>query len=310
MTSFGIYRCGHCGAQVTRQAASCPQCHAILNGVRCEQCSFTGTESDFVGDRCPKCGSIVVISAGAPYQPPPPRPRPKVQHPPGWRNPALYVLASVAVPGLGSFLCGRRNRGLLIFGLSVTAIIGVTLVTDALLGGPPHGYGGLLAIPLWIWGIVDAAVAVQQWNKEHAVPPVAATAAPTPEAAPSPQVPALVGERPGPAGATETARPGTVHPPIEGLTAVPAGERDRLVGKLEAELIDIGRHEGYVGNPDGTYDEHWNHRRARQIGAMLNDLGGMELMLEAHAKVAEEFSATARPRELEACWGGVGHWMR
>lgn len=86
----------------------------------------------------------------------------------------------------------------------------------------------------------------------------------------------------------------------------PAG----LLGKLAAELVEIGRHEGYVGTPGGDYDEHWNHKRARRIGAELDDSGGMELMRQAHDKVAAEFAGTARAQELEACWGGVGSWRR
>lgn len=82
------------------------------------------------------------------------------------------------------------------------------------------------------------------------------------------------------------------------------------VKKLKAELIEIGRHEGYISEPSEKYDEHHNHKRARQIGEMLDDIGGMELMREVHSGVAQEFRGSARARELESCWGGVGHWRR
>ena len=89
-----------------------------------------------------------------------------------------------------------------------------------------------------------------------------------------------------------------------------AGESGEL-GKLVRELIGIGRATSYVGTPDGTfYDEHHCHIRAREIGARLDQLGGMELMRAAHEQVARELAGTARARELEACWGGVGRWMR
>jgi hypothetical protein len=76
---------------------------------------------------------------------------------------------------------------------------------------------------------------------------------------------------------------------------------------LVTELIEIGRREGFVGSPNGTYDEHWNHKGAREIGALLNDQGGMQLMLAAHEQVATALGASPRGRELVACWGGVGH---
>jgi hypothetical protein len=96
---------------------------------------------------------------------------------------------------------------------------------------------------------------------------------------------------------------------VQSLDALVAASADD-VEHLVAELIDLGRHGAYVGEPGEHYDEHHNHKRARRIGEMLNNLGGMELMLAAHSRVAAEFTASARARELEACWGGVGHWRR
>jgi hypothetical protein len=32
-----------------------------LNGIRCNGCSFTGSEAEFIGDLCPKCGIRVVV---------------------------------------------------------------------------------------------------------------------------------------------------------------------------------------------------------------------------------------------------------
>lgn len=83
-----------------------------------------------------------------------------------------------------------------------------------------------------------------------------------------------------------------------------------LLDNFTAELVDIGLHEGFVGTPGQKYDEHWNHKRAREIGSLLDQAGGMDLMLEAHRRVAARFPGTARARELETCWGGVGRWMR
>jgi hypothetical protein len=98
---------------------------------------------------------------------------------------------------------------------------------------------------------------------------------------------------------------------------------EELVERLTAELIEIGRLESYISSPSEKYDEHHNHKRARRIGEMLDDIpntwsrrtkppeddrGGLELMRRVHSRVALEVRGSARARELESCWGGVGYW--
>lgn len=88
----------------------------------------------------------------------------------------------------------------------------------------------------------------------------------------------------------------------------------RFLKKLRAkkpirELIEIGRREGYISEPGDKYDEHHNHKRAREIGAVLDQIGGIEVMREAHSRIGLEFGST-RARELESCWGGIGTWRR
>jgi len=58
------YSCGRCGRIVSKSTRICPYCSAHLAGIRCKNCNFTGSESDFLGDRCPKCGSAVYTSKG------------------------------------------------------------------------------------------------------------------------------------------------------------------------------------------------------------------------------------------------------
>jgi hypothetical protein len=58
-----------------------------------------------------------------------------------------------------------------------------------------------------------------------------------------------------------------------------------------------------LGDPGGNLDEHYNKIKARKIGASLDKLGGMDLMLAVHARVVQELG-TIKGRELEACWGG------
>jgi uncharacterized membrane protein YvbJ len=47
--------CENCGAEVDRNAKSCPQCGRYFASVRCPACGFTGAEEIFAGG-CPVCG--------------------------------------------------------------------------------------------------------------------------------------------------------------------------------------------------------------------------------------------------------------
>lgn len=175
MTTVAVYTCGHCGAPVAKETTTCPNCHVSLVGIQCLKCHFSGGVSAFVGDRCPRCGSVVVTG-----------PQVKTRRPPGQKSPAAHGWASAAIPGLGTMLCGRSRRGLLILGLSLLMVIGVNLVIDGLAGSEAPPIGSWLALPIWIWGIVDGYRSAQQWNLDH--PPLA-PAAPSGTTAP-PVVPA------------------------------------------------------------------------------------------------------------------------
>jgi len=60
------FTCGHCGRDVSKETRVCPHCRALLSGIKCRACGFVGSESNFVGDRCPKCRSQVTISRDIP----------------------------------------------------------------------------------------------------------------------------------------------------------------------------------------------------------------------------------------------------
>jgi RNA polymerase subunit RPABC4/transcription elongation factor Spt4 len=60
---YAIYTCGHCGRSVTKTTRVCPHCGARLAGIKCQSCGFVGSETDFAGDRCPKCRSVVRVSS-------------------------------------------------------------------------------------------------------------------------------------------------------------------------------------------------------------------------------------------------------
>ena len=61
-----IYTCGRCGRGVTKTTRVCPHCGARLAGIKCQTCGFIGSETDFAGDRCPKCRSVVRVSRQKP----------------------------------------------------------------------------------------------------------------------------------------------------------------------------------------------------------------------------------------------------
>jgi TM2 domain-containing membrane protein YozV len=75
------------------------------------------------------------------------------------RNPAVSVLLSVFIPGLGSMVNDSVSTGVTILILN---IIGWMLAI-VLIGIP-------LAIGTWIWGLVDAHRSAQRWNRAHGIP--------------------------------------------------------------------------------------------------------------------------------------------
>lgn len=74
------------------------------------------------------------------------------------KNPAVMVIASFFVPGLGSMLNGDTGRGILILvGYVLSWVLTIVLV----------GFIGLLAF--WVWGMVDAYQGAQRWNARHGI---------------------------------------------------------------------------------------------------------------------------------------------
>ena len=74
------------------------------------------------------------------------------------KNPALSVLLSVFIPGLGSMVNDNVGVGVAILILN---IIGWALAI-VLIGIP-------IAIGSWIWGLVDAHNSAQRWNRAHGI---------------------------------------------------------------------------------------------------------------------------------------------
>jgi TM2 domain-containing membrane protein YozV len=74
------------------------------------------------------------------------------------KSPALSVLLSVFIPGLGSMINDRVGTGVTILILNLAGIV----LSLALIGIP-------LAIGTWIWGLVDAYQSAQRWNQAHGI---------------------------------------------------------------------------------------------------------------------------------------------
>jgi TM2 domain-containing membrane protein YozV len=87
---------------------------------------------------------------GAHTQQPPPEVAPK--------SPAMGVLLSVFIPGLGSMVNGKVGMGVTILTLNLLG----WFLAFALIGIP-------IAIGTWIWGLVDGYLSAQQWNRARGI---------------------------------------------------------------------------------------------------------------------------------------------
>lgn len=74
------------------------------------------------------------------------------------KSPALGLLASFFIPGLGSMLVGRAGVGITILLLYFVAVL-----FSFILIGLPFAFG------IWIWGMVDGYTGAQRWNLQHGI---------------------------------------------------------------------------------------------------------------------------------------------
>jgi TM2 domain-containing membrane protein YozV len=74
------------------------------------------------------------------------------------KNPAIGVVLSFFIPGLGTMVNGNVGRGVLILALYI-----VGWVLSFLLIGIP------ILIGVWIWGLVDGYTSAQRWNQQHGI---------------------------------------------------------------------------------------------------------------------------------------------
>ena len=74
------------------------------------------------------------------------------------KNPALGVILSFFIPGLGSIVNGNTSRGAIILCVYVLGWI----LSLFLIGIP-------ILIGAWIWGLVDGYLSAQRWNLAHGI---------------------------------------------------------------------------------------------------------------------------------------------
>lgn len=74
------------------------------------------------------------------------------------KNPALGVILSFFIPGLGSIVNGSTGRGVIIL-----VVYAVGWILSLILIGIP------ILIGAWIWGLVDGYLSAQRWNQEHGI---------------------------------------------------------------------------------------------------------------------------------------------
>jgi TM2 domain-containing membrane protein YozV len=74
------------------------------------------------------------------------------------KSPALALLASFFIPGLGSMMNGEAGKGIgILVGYVISLVLMIVLV----------GVIGVLAF--WVWGMVDAYQGAQRWNLRHGI---------------------------------------------------------------------------------------------------------------------------------------------
>jgi TM2 domain-containing membrane protein YozV len=74
------------------------------------------------------------------------------------KNPAVSLIVSFFIPGVGSMINGDVGTGVAILLLWIAGAI-LTLFI----------FGIVIAVGAWIWGMVDAYKGAQRWNARHGI---------------------------------------------------------------------------------------------------------------------------------------------
>lgn len=88
----------------------------------------------------------------------------------------------------------------------------------------------------------------------------------------------------------------------------PRDKKDEIFDLIE-ELMTIGKNEDFLSeNPGGAFNRHCRHKRTREIGEQLNEIGKYELMEFVYEKIRKKLG-NAIGDHLEFAWGSIGDWM-
>jgi TM2 domain-containing membrane protein YozV len=103
-----------------------------------------------------------------PYSPPAPMPYAQMAYPSssGYaiapKNPAVSLIVSFFLPGVGSMINGDVGIGLTILLLWILGFI-LDVTFFGLIVGVPLGIG------MFVWGLIDAYQGAQRWNARHGI---------------------------------------------------------------------------------------------------------------------------------------------
>jgi TM2 domain-containing membrane protein YozV len=78
------------------------------------------------------------------------------------KNPAVSLIVSFFIPGVGSMVNGDTGTGIAILLLWLLAIALDITVVGLIVGVP-------LGIAMFIWGLYDAYTGAQRWNARHGI---------------------------------------------------------------------------------------------------------------------------------------------
>ncbi len=78
------------------------------------------------------------------------------------KSPAVSLIVSFFLPGVGSMINGDTGIGITILLLWLLAIF-LDVTVFGLIVGVPLGLG------MWIWGMIDAYQGAQRWNRKHGI---------------------------------------------------------------------------------------------------------------------------------------------
>jgi len=74
------------------------------------------------------------------------------------KNPAVSLIVSFFIPGVGSMINGDVGTGVAILILWIIGIVTTIFFV-----------GAFLVLGAWIWGMVDAYQGAQRWNRAHGI---------------------------------------------------------------------------------------------------------------------------------------------